>query len=470
MKRNSLQFRLTLWYSVSLIVTLIVVFASFYLVTKRVLLSQTDATLAAHGNQILISLSLQDTDMHQAMARQTYLGQLEEAPGMLIAILDESGNVVSSSQKITQHEGDMKGLFASAQSQEKQFFVNQTVATVPMRFWVYPLRMSGKISMVVAMGHPTEVIQKSLNQLLILLGIVFLLLLIPTVMGGYLYAKAALHPIDLISETLKRISHEHLNERVLIPDTGDQLAELGKTFNGLLDRLSGAFQRERQFIADVAHELKTPLAILQATTEVTLAKKRTNEEYRQALIDTQTDTKQIATTVEHILDLAWSEADQTGDMDRHVNLSELIGELREITTRLASVKNIIVTGSIEKEIFIAGKEEKLSRALLNVVENAVKYTPAHGTISLDLHKKHAHATISVKDSGIGIASKDIPHIFDRFYRGAKTRKAGSSGLGLAIAKATIVAHRGSIEMKSIPGKGTMFTMTLPLVQVEVCSL
>lgn len=462
MNPKSLQFRLTLWYALSLVIASAVIFAGFYLVTKTVLLTQTDATLSVHGNQIVAAIANQQTDMHQMLGRQTFLQQLEEAPGMLVVVMDSSGAVVSSSQKITLSQDMLARVFTMSGAAQDAFFTNETVGGIPMRFWIYPIRENASLAAVVVMGHPTEVIQQSLNRLSGTLAALFFLLLIPTVIGGYLHARAAVQPISIISETLKRISHENLNERVPVPNSGDQIAELATTFNGLLDRLHGAFTRERQFIGDIAHELKTPLAILQTNTEVTLSKKRTGEAYKHALIETQTDTKRIAETLSAILDLAWSEADYADSSSTTVNVSTLVSELQEITGKLAAVKNITVKGVIQSDVMIRGKEDKLSRAILNVCENAVKYTPRNGTITLSLHTHHQTVELRITDTGPGIAKRDLPHIFDRFYRGSKTAKTVGSGLGLAIAKATIAAHHGTIRAQSAVGKGSVFIISLPV--------
>lgn len=462
MNVKSLQFRLTLWYALSLVIASAVIFTSFYLVTKQVLLTQTDATLRVHGNQIVAAIANQQTDMHQMLGRQTFLQQLEEAPGMLVIVMDSSGAVVSSSQKITPSQTVLQKLFTVSVDSNEPFFINESVGDIPLRFWIDPIRENNTLAAVVLMGHPTEVIAQSLNRLLGTLAAIFFLFLIPTVIGGYLHARAAVWPISAISQKLNRISHENLNERVAIPNSADQIAELATTFNRLLDRLHDAFTRERQFIGDVAHELKTPLSILQTNTEVTLSKERTKEEYKRALFETQTDTQRIAATLNNILDLAWSQADYAGSAGNSVNLSTLASELKEVTGKLAAAKSISVEGTIEQDVIIKGKEDKLSRAILNILDNAVKYTPKSGAIALSLHKRHHMAVLRITDSGPGIVRKDLPHIFDRFYRGSKTDKTLGSGLGLAIARATITAHHGTISVQSVVGKGSTFTISLPL--------
>ena len=243
----------------------------------------------------------------------------------------------------------------------------------------------------------------------------------------------------------------------------DEISELAITFNELLDRLDKAFRRERQFIGDVAHELKTPVATLKGEIELALSKKRTNEEYQKAFGETLIDVNRLSTTIRNILDLAWIGADTAVMNNRQTDLTAVLTELTEIAVKLAAQKHITVTSSIARGVLVTGSEDKLSRAILNVIDNAIKYTPVHETISVNLHKNTSGATVEVTDSGAGISEKDLPHIFDRFYRGSKTAKTLGSGLGLAIAQGIIESHGGTISVASNVGKGTRVVITLPLV-------
>ena len=218
--------------------------------------------------------------------------------------------------------------------------------------------------------------------------------------------------------------------------------------------MNEAFVRERQFIGDVAHELKTPVATLKGGIEVTISKIRTNEEYKKAFDETLIDVNRLSSTIKNILDLAWIGAENANLDDKHFDLSGALIELQEIATKLGSQKHLILKGEIEPDIVVGGAEDKLSRAVLNIIDNAIKYTPSGGSVVMSLRKKKGNAVIEVKDTGIGIPEKESEHIFERFYRGSKAAKTLGSGLGLAIAQGIIQAHRGNIEIKSKAGKGT----------------
>ncbi len=295
-------------------------------------------------------------------------------------------------------------------------------------------------------------------------GFYFILLLFLTLaLLGFIIIYKITESLTYLSSRMRMISSKNLDERVDGIDSPDEIGELAQTFNQLLDRLHLAFKREQQFIADVAHELKTPLSTLRSTLEIALNQKRTEDEYRRTLKEAVQETHRVSSTLKNVLDLAWSETPMEQKNAVSFNLSELMEELFELTEKMALKKDIKVSGSFAKNIETIGFKEKLGRALLNIIDNAVKYTPIKGKIGIVLNKNKYQAIIEIKDNGIGISQKDISHIFDRFYRGSAGEKTLGSGLGLAIAKAIINSHKGEIEVKSEMGKETVFTITLPLV-------
>lgn len=295
-------------------------------------------------------------------------------------------------------------------------------------------------------------------------GFYFILLLFLTLaLLGFIIIYKITESLTYLSFRMRMISSKNLDERIDGIDSRDEIGELAQAFNQLLDRLHLAFKREQQFIADVAHELKTPLSTLRSTIEVSLSHKRTNEEYRQALTEAVSETHRVSTTLKNVLDLAWSETPMEQKNAASFNISDLMEELFELAQKMGIKKNIKVSGSFDANIIVIGFKEKLGRALLNIIDNAIKYVPTSGKIEIYLKKEKHQAVITIKDNGIGISEDNLPHIFDRFYRGSAGKKTLGSGLGLAIAKAIINSHKGEIEVESKVGKETVFTIFLPLV-------
>lgn len=463
MNFKSIKFRLTFWYVSAFIIFSAILVIGFFLLTKYVLYTNTDSALSSHSEKIVEVLTRQECCMYQEIARQSFLQEFSGIPGMLVVVLNRDGNIISSSL-LSELPGDTTNkMFQKVMKVKEPFFTDETVGELPLRFRVTPVVKDNTLLGVILMAHPIETVQKSLQSLLLTLGIVYVVLVIPTIVGGFLLARGALNPLSEITNKLKRVSSENLTERVKKPNTGDEIEELAETFNTMLSRISEAFERERTLIGDLAHELKTPLATLRSGVEITLSKKRNTSEYKAALTDSLVDINNISSTLKNILDLAWTRSDNARGKAEKIDLSKISKELKEILEKLTLPKNIKIITNIENGIEVLGSEDKLMRAFLNVIDNAVKFTPTNGTITLSLKKESRSAIFSVKDTGIGISKADLPNIFNRFYRGTGTEKTLGSGLGLSIAQALIKAHQGIIVVKSKPESGTTVTIELPLV-------
>lgn len=294
-------------------------------------------------------------------------------------------------------------------------------------------------------------------------GVYFLVLLFFTLaVLGFTIIYKITKSLTYLATRMKMISSKNLDERILGIESYDEIGELAYSFNELLNRLHDAFKREQQFIADVAHELKTPLATLRSTLEIALNKKRTTDEYKSSIKDALVETHKLSSTLKNVLDLAWLETPQEQKNAKKFNLSLLMEELLETAQKMALNKKIIITGKIDKGISLFAYRDKLARALLNIIDNAIKYTQNQGKINITLNKHNNHIILTIRDTGVGIPKLDLPHIFDRFYRGSSSEKIFGSGLGLAIAKAIILSHNGEIKVKSEVSKGTTFTMILPV--------
>lgn len=465
---KSIRFRLTLWYSLAFFVATAIVFTSFYFLTRRSLFSQTDATLTSHGSKVVEVLTRDEPGCQacQMMARDAFLREFSEIPGMVVILMDYNGNIVGSSLTIDRSDRVLRDLFDQATIQKEVHITDHIIAGNKLRFWVSPVYRQDLFSGVVFVAHPIDVIEKSLSNLLLLLLGIFLLFLFPTVLGGYLLARSAMQPIASMSQKLMRITSENLKEHIPLPQTNDEVKELAVSFNRLLTRLSQAFKRERQFIGDVAHELKTPLSTQRSTIEVILSKKRQTQDYKKALEDTLSDNMKITSTLQNILDLAWSSTESAKTHKEEIQLTKLVEDLCDFAVKMAHAKNISVKKSIEPNIFIYGIREKLFRAFVNIIDNAVKYTPEKGTIAVTLEKINQEAHVIVQDTGIGISRKDLPHVFKRFYRSHQSLSTLGYGLGLSIVKGIIYAHKGNVSIKSQLGKGTTVTVSLPLAKTH----
>jgi two-component system OmpR family sensor kinase len=459
---RSVRFRLTLWYSLTLILAVALISLVVFLATRQALLAQTDSMLASHGGKVLEVAAQQGIDMHADMNKEQFLQEFAAIPGMLVYVLDDQGQVQVSSSSVQLPPEALADLFEQTGQANNPFFLTQPAGSLTLRFWAVPIRVAGSFQGAVLLASPMDAIQQSLASLLWILLAVFLVLTPPAVFGGYMLARRALQPIASMSAQMQRISSANLQQRVEDPRTGDELQELAYTFNSLLDRLGQAFERERQLLGDVAHELKTPLATMRVGIEVTLDRPRQESEYQAALKESLVDVDSMTRALQNLLDLAWARAQDARGEAQRISLSLLLeNRVRSLQT-MAHVKGISIHHAIAPGLWVQAHEDKLSRAMLNVLDNAVKYTPEGGSVRVILEEADGSARLWVEDDGPGIPAEDLPHVFERFYRGSTSRQTLGSGLGLAITQAVVQAYRGTIGIESSAGAGTTVTITLPL--------
>ena len=291
------------------------------------------------------------------------------------------------------------------------------------------------------------------------------LLLIAASAGGYWISTRALAPVDEISGAAQRISIENLTDRLQVPQTGDQLQRLSETLNAMLSRLEASVRRIKQFTADASHELRAPISLIRTTAEVAVQKDRPAGEYREALDDILGEAERTSQVVDSLMLLARADSGKESLECMPVDACSVIRGAAEQGEKLARTHGLEFIATVPDDpIPIQADADALRRALLILMDNAVKYTPKGGSIKVKAGTEDGFAVVSVSDTGIGIADQDRVHIFDRFWRAdrARSREQGGAGLGLSIAKWVLDMHGGSIEIESELGKGSVFHLRVPL--------
>lgn len=281
--------------------------------------------------------------------------------------------------------------------------------------------------------------------------------------GGFLLAKKSLSPVIEMSEQAKRIGATNLQERMTVSNPGDELGRLAETFNELLSRLNHSFENMRGFMADASHELRTPLSIIRGEADVTLSQERSADEYKESLAIIQDEARRLSIIVDDMLALARADAGQHPLKLEEFYLNDLVEDSCRAAQVLAVRKGVALRLDLNEDIAFCGDEVLLRRLIMNLLDNAIKYTPAGGSVSVRLISEPAGVKFIVSDTGIGIPAEAAPYIFERFYRAdkARSRADGGSGLGLAIAKWVAEAHKGSIDLISNPDHGSKFIVLLP---------
>jgi len=313
-------------------------------------------------------------------------------------------------------------------------------------------------------GQSYERLYESMDKLLtvLLFGVVFATLII--FLFSYFLTERSLQPIDDLVDQAQQISYKNLSERLDVQNPEDEIGKLTNVLNDLLRRLQEAFNKEQEFMADAAHELKTPLTVLRTHWEDELSNKELPDTFKEKLVkDIETITR-LSKLINNLLLLSNSEYFQLrGDFEK-LDLPLLIKEVISDTTILAELKNQTINTLELSQVFVMGDKTKLYQLFFNLIDNAIKYTPENGSIYISVKEEQKNAVIEIKDTGIGIPANDLPYIFRRFYRVHKDRskKMGGNGLGLAITKLITEIHKGEISVTSNFGEGSTFIIKLPI--------
>jgi heavy metal sensor kinase len=260
------------------------------------------------------------------------------------------------------------------------------------------------------------------------------------------------------------VTADRLDRRLPIPNPHDELGRLTQTINAMIARLERSFAEVRRFTADASHELRTPLAALRTEVEVALGKPLGLDDHRQLLGNLLEELGRLSRLTDQLLALSRRDAGVEHFDPATVGLHALVASVVDALRPLAEVKRVGLRLDAEGPVQVTGDEGQLRQVFINLLDNALKYTPEGGVVTVRVGPRGQGGTVVVEDTGIGIAPEHLPHVFDRFYRvdKARSRAEGGTGLGLSIARSIVTAHGGTIELASAPGQGTTCTVTLPL--------
>lgn len=462
---RTVRARLTIWYVGVLTGAFLMLGTAGYGLLAYTLSNDVDASLTAVAQTLAEKYrrggdSLIPSDIDEVFRRFFGFSPMDRYYGML----DPQGRPEYRRVPPSQHP-------LSAESLEKVskglpvFETLNDHGPYPVRLLTFPVVDSGRVTRLIQVGMSLESLHQTRQRYLAIMAFILAVGLFAAGGGGWFLVRRALEPVDRMTEAARRISGEHLAERLGETGSGDELDRLANTLNGMLSRLDESFQQVRRFSADASHELQTPLTVMKGEMEVALRSPRSVDEYREILGSSLEEVERMSRLVEALLTLARDDAGVL-KMDRlPVELSDLIEDVQEQLKGTAQARGVeLLRGPVEP-IRIKGDPERLRRLLLNLVENGIKYTPKGGRVSISLKRQgDGWASVEVEDTGIGISPEDQSRIFQRFHRGADARSLENqgSGLGLCIAKSIAEAHGGGIKVVSSPGQGSAFEVLLPI--------
>lgn len=461
MAARSIRFTVAAWYTALLAATVCALAAAVYFTVLHATLAETDQGLSARMSDVGPWIVSRQRGKHASELAHEFATHLEglQPGGMMLQVADGQGRWLYRSASMANRNVTLP----SAIDLGAPAF--ETISTPAWHLRVLSARVqAGNQAFLVQLAQPLDAFYEILGRFR-RLG----LWLLPLVLGiawgsGYIVCRHVLRPVDEITRTARSISAENLSLRLRVPPAHDELRHLSETLNAMIARLDAAFRRISEFTADAAHELRSPIALILTTSELALRQSTATADARGALEDIYTEALRSRELIGDLLMLA-----RAGDGQEHasfgtVNLTELLRSASERGRVLAQAKGLTFCQNLTPvPVRVRGDAGSLERLFVIFLDNAVKFTPAPGRISVGLSQSNKSATVAVADSGPGIPATEMDRIFDRFYRmdRARSRDAGGAGLGLAIARSIAEAHGATIEVESSPNQGTTFRVSIP---------
>jgi heavy metal sensor kinase len=466
MNTRSLRFQLVAWYAGLLTGCFVLIGAASYAVLKSSLVGALRENQSRRGRQI--AQLLLDQIRGSAEAHVGEEVQARYAP-------DINDRFV----RITRGDGSL--LYESPPPSDRTFVPGE----IPLPSWPERVEASrqapltggrqmlvterkvqtpGGALYLVETGAPMDDVQAHLRRWLKFILVVLPVVALLALGGGSFLVKRALLPVDKIAASAERISSQNLSERLPVARTGDELERLSIALNHMVQRLDDAFQYSRRFMADASHELRTPLTVLRGELESFIEEAALAPEWRERLGSALEEVERLANIVEALFAISRLDAGEAAAEWVRLDLARLTAATTDQMSLLAEDKNIQLTCAAAEPVWVQGDQARLKQVVVNLLDNAIKYTLEGGAVALTVRANHSKAILEVTDNGIGIPPEALPRIFDRFFRvdKARSREQGGAGLGLSIVKSICTAHHGRVEAISLPGQGTRLRVELPL--------
>ena len=466
MNTRSISFRLVTWHASLLAAIFVLLGALLYLNLSHFLENDVRKTQSRRAHQVANTLLA-----HVNQSGEVYVASVTKewyAPEINDRFI-----------RITRADGTL--IYASGTPKDGSFDPAQVPAlTVPDR-----AELSGKFKMaggktllVVALnyqpatgpaycvefGELLDPVETMLDHLFLQLAWGLPLAVLVITAGGWWLVRRSLAPVSQITRAAERITQHNLSERLPVTQTGDELERLSVSLNRMIARLDDAFQNSKRFVADASHELRTPLTILRGELESFSEDPHLKPEARDHAASLLEAVAHLSKIVEHLFTLSRLDAGEGQTQWSRFDLAELAKTTSEQMSLLAEDKGIAIICDAKEPVSVEGDRVRLKQVIVNLLDNAIKYTRGKGAILLSVSRQNGHAILEVEDNGIGIPPEALPHVFERFYRVDQTRSADaeSAGLGLSIVKSICTAHGAQVEAASVPACGSRFRVRLPL--------
>jgi heavy metal sensor kinase len=465
---HSLRFRLTAWYAGLLAGALLIFGVSVYLGLQRYLDWNLHSTLESEcrtiGTELLSQLSVKPAPWLATEINEAYA---PEVNGRFIRVIQQGvGTVyVSGAPK----DGTFNPLAVPLPTGEVRDRHRQIHLEGGHQLLVdaLPFTTPDGSHFLVESGLPYQQVEVVLHGLLLTLAIYMPFVVSLAVVGGYWLMRRSLQPVDEITKRAEGITSTNLSERLPVIRSGDELERLSVSLNRMIERLDDTFQHTNRFSADVSHELRTPLTILQLELEEIIQNHRLDAWLADLIGSALEETHRMSHIVENLLAISRLDAGEVKMDKTRLDLGELAAFTADQMKPLAEEKSILLRSHVATGVYVEGDRSRLQQVIVNLIDNAIKYTQEGGQVEIGVRRDGAKALLEVTDNGAGISTEAFAHVFERFYRAdrARSRTSGGAGLGLSIVKAICTAHGAEIRVFSEEGHGSRFSVELVRLDV-----
>ena len=482
-----IRVQLTVWYTLVSAVLILIFGVTLYTSLQTMLISSFDTTLQMRAQQVAEGVSIN----HNDVSVSDIVSELPElnATAALLDPEDVNNGKDSNGDSVTAYVNrniivrvfDTHGKTLFCYPTSCNITLSRTSISEPLqgkpwhgtitnmngqqiRLYSTMLVNDKTIFGVVQVGQPLASVNERMQDIIFLLLLSTPLALLFSAYGSYWLAGRAFRPIHRLTDIAHEIGAKDLHQRVPIPHAKDEVRELALIFNQMIGRLEQAFNQQRRFVADASHELRTPVSVIRSITDVALSQPSAPEEYVLVLKEINAESERLGKLINDLLALARADEGLVQFDHDTVQLDLLTSDVVDSMEALAAERKITLTVGELNSATILGDAARLIQVIMSLVDNALTYTNAGGSVTLSVKTTQTQALLIVRDTGIGIAPKDQAHIFERFYRAdpARSRAAGGSGLGLSIVDWVVRAHDGTVNVESRSGQGSTFTVVLPL--------
>ncbi len=454
--RHSLAFRLTVWHAGIFTLVSLAAFCIFYFSLSSVNRLRTDQNLS--DELVEFSSFFHSKGMDAVKGLINIEAESNGVGDMFVRILNKDGEVLASTNMSSwKNIGPGMSALSRIDSGANRVFETLTVRGHTVRV------AYGEIGpgIIMQIGQSMDDDEKIIEISYRIFGITMAVLMVIAALIGWLMTRRALRGVEDVTRTATKIAKGELDQRVSAKDGGDEIDRLAQTFNMMLDRIHALIHGMREMTDNIAHDLRSPVARIRGVAEVTLTAPGSADEHQAMAANIIEECDRLLEMINTMLDITEVEAGAGRLRMERVDIAELVRDACDLFRPIAEDKNIALMCDAALAHFMNGDIQRLQRVVSNLLDNALKYTPFLGRVTVSVDDKDGEVAVSVIDTGAGISESDLPHIFTRFYRCDQSRSQEGSGLGLSLAKAIVEAHGGSISVSTSHGKGSAFTVAFP---------